>query len=91
MKKFRLARHILSQTLELPEDAIGSAFRLQIIGNCSILCGCKKLLKYKSEEIIALTKDGTVTFSGEHLKCVYFFDGTLELSGDFNGVRFDIK
>ncbi len=86
---FRTVRNKLSKTLEIPEDALGAASRLQIIGNCAILCGCIKLLKYKSEEITALTKDGTVTFSGEHLKCLYFFENTLEISGVIKAVSFE--
>ena len=89
MPDFRIIRNKLSKSLEIPEDALGSAYRLQIIGNCAILCGCLKLLKYKSEEISALTKDKTVTFCGEHLKCVYIFEGTLEITGDICGVRIE--
>lgn len=89
MPNFRYVRNKLSKTLELPEDSLGAAYRLQIIGDCAILCGCRKLLKYKSEEIVALTKDGTVAFCGEHLKCVYFFGGTIEINGDISGVRIE--
>ena len=89
MADFRFVRHKLSKTLELPEDSLGTAYRLQIIGNCAILCGCRKLLKYKSEEIYALTKDGVVTFCGEHLKCVYFFEETIEICGELNCVRIE--
>ena len=89
MANFRFVRHKLSKTLELPEDSLGAAYRLQIIGNCAILCGCRKLLLYKSEEISALTNDGVITFCGEHLKCTYFFEETIEISGEFTGVRIE--
>ena len=86
MACFRVIRHGLSGKLELPEDSLGAAYRLQLIGNTAILCGCRKLLKYKSEEIVALTKEATISFTGEHLKCVYFFEGTLEIRGEIGGI-----
>ena len=91
MSKFKYVRHKLSKTLDLPEDAFSTSCRLQIIGNCAILCGCKKLLKYKSEEIIVLTNEGITVFCGVHLKCLYFFEGTIEISGDISNVRFEKK
>lgn len=81
----------LSKTLELPEDSLGNISRLQVIGECAILCGCKKILKYKSEEIAVLTKDGTISFEGEHLKCLYFFEETIEIRGKIHNVRFEKK
>ena len=86
MASFKNIRHGLSGKLELPEDSLGAAYRLQLIGNTAILCGCRKLLKYKSEEITALTKDATISFLGEHLKCVYFFEGTIEICGEISGI-----
>ena len=91
MSKFKYVRQKLSEKLELPEDALSNCSRLQIIGNSAILCSCKKILKYKSEEISVLTKDGIVAFCGEHLKCMYFFEGTIELCGEINCVRFEKK
>ena len=91
MQKFKVAKSKFLNALELPEDSLGGMFRLQIIGGHAILSGCIKLLQYKSTEIIALTKSGTVTFCGEHLKCVSFFDKTLEICGELNAVRFENK
>ncbi len=89
MSKFKYVRQKLSEKLELPEDALSNCARLQIIGNCAILCGCKKILKYKSEEISVLTKDGVVVLCGEHLKCIYFFESTIEICGNINCVRYE--
>lgn len=89
LANFKYVRHRLSERLELPEDTLGAAYRLQLIGNCVILSGCRKILKYKSEEIVTLTKDATVTFTGEHLKCLYFFEGTVEICGEFRGIRIE--
>lgn len=89
MASFKYIRHRISEKLELPEDSLSATHRVQIIGSTAILSGCKKLLKYKSEEIVALTKDSVVTFCGEHLKCVYFFEGTVEICGEINNVGFE--
>lgn len=86
MAKFKHIRHNLSGKLELPEDALGTAYRLQLIGDSAILCGCRKLLKYTSEEVVALTKEAAVSFIGMHLKCVYFFEGTVEICGDIRQI-----
>jgi len=91
MSNLKSVRNKLSRSLEIPEDGLGSASRLQIIGNSAILCGCKRILKYKSEEIVALTKDQSIAFCGEHLKCVYFFEGTLEICGEINAVKMEKK
>lgn len=89
LHKFKYIRHKLSNTLELPEDSLGASCRLQVIGNTAILCGCRKILKYKSEEIVVITKDGTVAFCGERLKCMYFFEETIEICGEISCVRFE--
>ena len=91
MKKFRYIRQKLSQRLELPEDGIGEVLRLQIIGDSAILCNCKKILKYNSEEISVLTKHNIVTFKGEHLKCIYFFEDNIEIRGEICGVELEEK
>lgn len=89
MAGFKYIRRRLSEKLELPEDALGAASRVQIMGSCAILSGCKKLLKYKSEEIVALTKDSVVVFTGCGLKCLYFFEGTIEICGEICNVGFE--
>ena len=89
MSSFGVIRHKISKSLELPEDALCSAYRIQIIGNTAILCGCKKILNYTSEEITVLTKDGVVSFNGKSLKCMYFFENTIELCGVISNVRID--
>lgn len=89
MSNFKFIRHKLSEKLELPEDALGNTFRIQLIGNSAIICGCKKILKYKSEEISVLTSDSVVTFLGTGLKCIYFFEGTIEIKGDIATVGFE--
>ena len=86
MGKWKMMRARLAASLELPEDAMGNAHRLQLVGNTAMLCGCKKLLKYKSEEIAALTADAVITFSGAHLKCVYFYEGTIEICGEIRNI-----
>lgn len=86
LARFKYIRHGLSEKLELPEDSLGVTYRLQLIGNTVILTGCRKLLKYKSEEIVVLTKEATISFSGCHLKCVYFFEGTIELCGEISAI-----
>lgn len=85
MSKFKAIRHRLSERLELPEDVLGS-YRLQLFAGHVILSGCRKLLKYNSDEISVLTVDGIISFHGEHLKCRYFFEGTVELSGEIGSV-----
>lgn len=91
MSTYRSVRHRLSERLELPEDSLGGSYRLQLFDAHAILSGCRKLLKYKSEEIVVLTASGTVSFLGEHLKCKYFFEGTVELTGDFRSIVIERK
>lgn len=86
MSRFKAIRSHLSERLSLPEDAIGAGYRLQLFGGHASLSGCRKLLKYSSEEISALTAEGIVSFHGTHLKCKYFFEGTIELSGEIGSV-----
>ena len=82
MSKFRYVRHRLSEKLELPEDALGAAYRLQMIGDCVLIGGCRKILKYKPDEITAAASGADISVRGERLKCVYFFEGTIEVRGD---------
>ena len=89
MAKFRKLRNKLSEKLELPEDALSGAYRIQVIGDCAVLCGCKKLLKYQPDEIIALTGEANISFRGTHLKCAYFYEGTIEVRGDIAEIGMD--
>ena len=82
MSKFRYVRHRLSEKLELPEDALGAAYRLQMIRDCVLIGGCRKILKYKPDEITAAASGADISVRGAHLKCVYFFEGTIEVRGD---------
>lgn len=82
MTRFRYVRHRLSEKLELPEDALGASYRLQMIGDCVLIGGCRKILKYKPDEITAAASGADISVRGEHLKCVYFFEGTIEVRGD---------
>lgn len=86
---FRYIRRKLSEKLELPEDSLGSSLRVQIIGNRIIICGGKKLIKYKSEEISVLCKDEVITVTGRQLKCMYFYEGTVEIAGEISTVGFE--
>ena len=87
MSKFKSLHQSLSMRLSLPEDALHQSYRLQVFSGYAILSGCRKLLKYNSEEIAALTKEGTVRFLGAHLKCKYFFEGTVELCGESTAIN----
>lgn len=89
MSRFKPIRQRLSEKLELPEDTFGRGVRLQILGGYAILSGCRKLLKYNSDEITVLTEDGTISFFGDHLKCKYFFEGTIELSGEIGNITIE--
>ena len=89
MGNFKYISKRLSEKLELPEDAVSDSFRLQLIGEGLIVCGCKKLLKYKSEEIVLLTGDSVITLLGKGMKCIYFFEKTIEIRGDFTDIRLE--
>lgn len=82
MSRFRYVRRRLSAGLELPEDALGAAYRLELVGDCALLAGCRKILKYKSDEITAAAHGADISVRGTDLKCVYFFEGTIEVRGD---------
>ena len=87
MTKFRYVRHRLSEKLELPEDALGAAYRLQLIGDCALIGGCKKILKYKSDDITALAKGAEISVRGAHQKCVYFLKKTIVVRGEIEGKK----
>lgn len=91
LSAFKFIKNKLSSKLHLPADSLGRTYRLQIIGENAILCGCKKILKYKAEEISVLTHDAIITFSGEHMKCICFFDDNIEIRGIFKGVSLERK
>ena len=86
MSRFRYVRHRLSERLELPEDALGTSYRLQLIGECALISGCRKIVKYKPNEITAEASGADISVRGAHLKCVYFFEGTIEVRGDITEI-----
>ena len=89
IKKLKYLRRKFSEKLELPEDSLGTAPRIQIIGDRVIISCSKKVLKYKAEEIVILCKEEIVTVTGKQLKCVYFYEETVEITGEFSAIGFE--
>ncbi len=88
MPRFKYIKARLSEKLEIPEDAFSASSRLQIIGNCILVSNCKKILRYRSENIEILTSDSIISICGEHLKCIYFYEGSIEIRGEYSDISF---
>ena len=80
----------LSVKAELPSDALTGDFRLEIRGrNTLFVHGCRRIIKYSTEEMILGTRDFRVRVGGERLICSSYHIGTVSIEGYINSVCFE--
>ncbi|MBQ9428197.1 MAG: YabP/YqfC family sporulation protein [Clostridia bacterium] len=87
MRKIRDMQNRVSERLKLPEDALGSAFRVQWIGDSVGITACKRICGYTSEKISVQTADGLLSVYGQNLKCLYFFASAMHIRGKIKKIE----
>ncbi len=64
-------------------------FSLEMFGNTSlVLYGCRRILKYTTEEMILRAKNFDVSVSGENLNCSVYHVQGVEISGVIEQIKF---
>ena len=82
-------REFLSVKTELPSDLLCGGFRLEVRGRNQIfLTGCRRILKYSSEEMIMSVKGFSVSVRGERLVCSTYHAGNISIDGFVKSVNF---
>ncbi len=79
----------LSAKVELDGDAIAGEVRIELRGrNMLLLNGCRRILKYSTEEIIFAVRGDSVKVSGEGLVCTSYHSGAVSVEGSICSVAF---
>lgn len=77
---------LVSEKFRLPSDALAGEFRAELRGRGLLyLFGCKRILKYSSEEMIVAARSFEVTVRGEGLVCSFFYGGAMAIEGEIGG------
>ena len=72
-------------------DSLGGGydFSAEIIDNRDMLIrGCKRILKYTSDEMILEAKRFNISVVGERLECLTYHTEGIEISGEIHGINF---
>lgn len=66
----------------LPSDALFGEVRIEMRGrNTLFICGCRRIIKYSTDEIIFDTKDFCISVSGNGLVCTTYHYGSVTVEG----------
>ncbi len=80
----------LSIKADMPSDALHGFLRLEVRGrNTLFLSGCRHIDEYSPERICLRCKDCKVGITGKRLKCASYFEGTVEIEGLIEAVRYE--
>lgn len=82
-------RELLAVKAELPSDLLFGKFRVEIRGRNQVFVGgCKRIVKYSTEEMILSAGEFAVSITGERLVCSTYLSGTVSIDGYVTGVNF---
>ncbi len=79
----------LSVKAELPSDALAGECRVELRGrNMLFVNGCRRILKYSSDEIVFAVRHDSVKILGERLACTSYHAGAVCVEGNIISVSF---
>lgn len=82
-----LLSELISNKIRLPSDSSGSGFCAELRGRSLLyLNGCRRILKYSSEEMIIAARGFEVKVLGSGLICSFFYGGTIAIEGEICGL-----
>ena len=77
---------MITNKIRLPSDLLDGEFRAEMRGRRSMyIYGCKRILKYSSEEMIVVARACQVKVLGEGLVCSFFYGGSMAIEGEIRG------
>ena len=80
----------LAMKTELPVDALSGDFRMELRGRGELyLHGCRRILKYSTDEMILAAKGFSVSIKGSRLVCSAYYSGTVCIEGVIEGFEID--
>lgn len=73
---------IISEKFDIPLEGIASVPTVQIVGNNIVsVDGCMGIKKYETDEIVILTKNYLLKFTGCSLSMLTFSEGRISIRG----------
>jgi len=89
-KKSSKLASALASGMSLPSDALFGEMRIELRGrNTLTVSGCRRILKYSSEEIKLALKGFEVSVKGCGLLCTTYHYGTVGIEGCIGTIAFD--
>lgn len=87
-KRGRLAA-LIRDSVSLPSDAFSGGFSVELCGRERLLLqGCRRIIKYSTEEMILRSKGFSVSIRGEGLTCTTYHGGSVTVEGRVDGIAF---
>ena len=79
----------LKKAISLPSDALFGEVRIEVRGRELLLVsGCRRILKYSSEEIMLKLKGFCVCIDGRGLLCTAYHYGSVSIEGEICNISF---
>ena len=80
---------LIRDSISLPTDAMAGSFAVELRGRETLtLEGCRRIIKYSTEEMILAANDFQVHIAGERLVCTTFHGGSVTVEGRVSGISF---
>ena len=80
----------LKKAISMPSDALLGEVRIEMRGkNVLMVNGCRKILKYSTEEIDLRLKGFCLCVRGHGLQCTAYHYGSVSVEGDICCLSFD--
>lgn len=80
---------LIKDSISLPSDAVAGSFAVELRGRGSLTVeGCRRIIKYSTEEMILAANDFQVHIVGERLVCTVFHGGSITVEGRVCGISF---
>ena len=87
-KRARL-RSLIRDSVSLPSDAFTAEFGIEMRGReLLFLQGCRRIIKYSTEEMILAAKGFDVSIKGERLVCTTYYGGAVTVEGRIDKIDF---
>lgn len=80
----------VKKVVSLPSDALFGEVRIEMRGKRTLMVtGCRKILKYSTEEIVLHLKGFCLCVCGEGLQCTAYHYGSVSVEGEIRCLSFD--
>jgi len=89
LNKLRI-KNLLSNTLDLPQEAFGGVYSVTITGNNEIQINeCGNIVKYEDGELFLQLNDRILKVYGDNLTLKTYFGNSVMINGKISKIEFE--